>query len=220
MVFFIWILIAVAIHVGLTKLYKRKPPVLIEGAWIIASINVTFAWSKYGDLQAMDTAAIYGVLLALFHGLHWTFTSSKSAVKQVAESLPQKVHIDDSVFEQIAEEMSQGAIGAGLMTRAIAEADGDPNRAQAIYIKLRAAAILAEREALTFEGQIDVRKEAPPTEAASNQATQPTKVTNQPQIPPQVDLKYYNPKNEPAAVGVLIFALISFLIFLWIIFTK
>lgn len=201
---FIWILIAVAIHVGLTKLYKRKPPLLIEGAWIIASINVTVAWNTFGNLQAMDTAVIYGVLLALLHGMHWAFTRSKSAVKQVAERLPRKVHIDDWVYEQVAEEMSQGAIGAGLMTRAIAEADGDQNRAQAIYIKLRAVAILAEREAVTSNGQIDERKEPPTTEATLSQATPSTKVTNQQNIPLQVDLKYYNPWNEPAAVGVLI----------------
>jgi len=60
-------------------------------------------------------------------------------------------------YDQVAEEIESDNLIPGLWTRAFAEADGDKNRAKAIYIKLRVAALasderLASKEPLKARG--------------------------------------------------------------------
>ncbi len=44
---------------------------------------------------------------------------------------------DDEFYDEVAKEMQENRLVLGVWTRAFAEADGDENRAKAIYIKLR-----------------------------------------------------------------------------------
>ncbi len=53
---------------------------------------------------------------------------------------------DDTFYEQVADELEAGTQKKGLWTRCFAEADGDENRAKAIYIKLRVAQLSAEEK--------------------------------------------------------------------------
>lgn len=56
-------------------------------------------------------------------------------------------HSDDALFEQVALELDSGQMAKALWTRAFAEADGDENRARAIYIRLRIARLQEEAAA-------------------------------------------------------------------------
>ena len=51
---------------------------------------------------------------------------------------------DDAFYDQVAEEIETGNLVRGVWTRAFAEADGDENRAKAIYIKLRVKKLFEE----------------------------------------------------------------------------
>jgi hypothetical protein len=51
---------------------------------------------------------------------------------------------EDAFYEQVGKEIEANNLQTGLWTRAFAEADGDENRAKAIYIKLRVAQLTAE----------------------------------------------------------------------------
>lgn len=46
---------------------------------------------------------------------------------------------DDAFYDEVAKEMQENRMIPGVWTRAFAEADGDENRAKAIYIKRRVA---------------------------------------------------------------------------------
>jgi len=52
---------------------------------------------------------------------------------------------DDDFYDQVAEEIETNSLIPGVWTRAFAEADGDENRAKAIYIKLRVAKLAEEK---------------------------------------------------------------------------
>ena len=120
---------------------------LVYGAWSWLIISSLVIFNTRGDVAAANHALPGIVIVLLIHGGVWLYKRNKRptpihphAVKPAAPS------IDNSIYEQIADEMSSANISGGLMARAIAEADGDKDRTQAIYIKLRAAAIAAERE--------------------------------------------------------------------------
>jgi hypothetical protein len=51
---------------------------------------------------------------------------------------------NDDYYRQVEEEIKQGKYQEGLRTRAIAEADGDENKARALYIKLRVESLKTE----------------------------------------------------------------------------
>jgi len=119
---------------------------IVQGAWITVIISVLVAWHFQGEIAAANKAGIGAVFLLLVHLAYWLYTKAKGGAKKLADAIPKKTHIDDSIYDQVAAELSSNQIHAGLMARAIAEADGDKDRTQAIYIKLRAAAIAAERE--------------------------------------------------------------------------
>jgi uncharacterized RDD family membrane protein YckC len=56
---------------------------------------------------------------------------------------------DDSFYDEVAKELEANKLIPGVWTRAFAEADGDENRAKAIYIKLR---VLQKRAAMPLGG--------------------------------------------------------------------
>lgn len=51
---------------------------------------------------------------------------------------------EDALYEQVAEEIESDHLVRGVWIRAFAEADGDENRAKAIYIKTRVAQLLEQ----------------------------------------------------------------------------
>lgn len=152
-----WAVIAFIVYAALYAIYKKEPPWFIAGAWFMASITVVLAWAIQGDLAAANKATAWAALLIFLHVTHWLYIKAKGGAKKLADAIPKKTHIDDSIYDQVAAELSTNQIHAGLMARAIAEADGDKDRTQAIYIKLRAAAIAAEREPVQ-QGESDSKE--------------------------------------------------------------
>jgi hypothetical protein len=65
---------------------------------------------------------------------------------------------DDAFYDQVAEEIETGNLVRGVWVRAFSEADGDENRAKAIYIKLRVTKLSAnyrqQKEVTQSEGAI------------------------------------------------------------------
>lgn len=64
---------------------------------------------------------------------------------------------DSDFYDQVAEEIESDNLIPGVWTRAFAEADGDENRAKALYIKLRVAA-LASDEHLVSEEPLEAKR--------------------------------------------------------------
>ncbi len=52
---------------------------------------------------------------------------------------------DDAFYDEVAKELETNTLVPGVWTRAFAEADGDENRAKAIYIKRRVVKLVEER---------------------------------------------------------------------------
>ncbi len=65
---------------------------------------------------------------------------------------------DSDIYDQVAEEIESDNLISGVWTRAFAEADGDENRAKAIYIKLRFEALSSKKKERVSEGS-RVKKE-------------------------------------------------------------
>ena len=57
---------------------------------------------------------------------------------------------EERLYEAVAYEMDAGIIRKGLMTRAISETEGNEERANAKYIKLRVQSIIDENEVVNF----------------------------------------------------------------------
>lgn len=120
---------------------------LVYGAWSWLIVSSLVIFNTRGDVAAANHALPGTVLVLLLHGGVWLYKKNKRPTRiQRHATKPAAPSIDDSIYDQIASEMSSGHINGGLMARAIAEADGDKDRTQALYIKLRAAAITKELE--------------------------------------------------------------------------
>ena len=68
--------------------------------------------------------------MSLFRGI-----KSKIALSRLQE---------EQLYEFISDELEAGNVRKGLMTKALAQADGDPLRTQAEYIKLRLQSLIDE----------------------------------------------------------------------------
>lgn len=120
---------------------------LVYGAWAWLIVSSLVILNTRGDVAAANHALPGIVLVLLIHGGVWLYKRNKRPNPiQLHAAKPATRSIDNSIYDQIADEMSRGDINGGLMARAIAEADGDKDRTQAVYIKLRVAAIAKERE--------------------------------------------------------------------------
>jgi formylglycine-generating enzyme required for sulfatase activity len=75
---------------------------------------------------------------------------------------------DDAFYDEVAEEMQGNQLISGVWTRAFAEADGDENRAKAIYIQLRVAKLMEER--LDEEKQLTEQKRSEEKQALEDEA--------------------------------------------------
>ena len=125
---------------------------LVYGAWAWLIVSSLVIFNTRGDVAAANHALPGTVLVLLLHGGVWLYKKNKRPTRiQRHATKPAAPSIDDSIYDQIASEMSSGHINGGLMARAIAEADGDKDRTQALYIKLRAAAIAKEREQARYD---------------------------------------------------------------------
>lgn len=65
---------------------------------------------------------------------------------------------DEDLFEQVAKELDSGGVVRSTWTRAFAEADGDDNRARAIYIRHRVARLQTDR-AKAEQARAEIRAE-------------------------------------------------------------
>lgn len=131
---------------------------LVYGAWSWLIVSSLVIFNTRGDVAAANHALPGTVLVLLLHGGVWLYKRNKGSTPvQRHAAKPAAPSIDDAIYDQIADEMSSGDINGGLMARAIAEADGDKDRTQAIYIRLRAATIAKEREQVQ-RGESDAKE--------------------------------------------------------------
>jgi hypothetical protein len=72
---------------------------------------------------------------------------NEDAAKYSRQMPIEKMHTDD-FYEEVSKEMEGGQLIPGVWTRAVAEADGDENRAKAIYIKRRVSQLAIDEAEL------------------------------------------------------------------------
>lgn len=143
---------------------------IVYGAWAWLIVSSMVVLNTRGDVAAANHALPGLLFVLILHAGVWLYQKNKRPPTAKHRSPePSAAAIDDSIYDQVASELSINQIRAGLMARAIAEADGDKDRTQAIYIKLRAAAIAKEREQARHD---DAEKEA---EAWKSQAEEDAK---------------------------------------------
>ncbi|WP_348733827.1 hypothetical protein [Rheinheimera texasensis] len=215
--FIFCLLIATFIHITLTKIYKARPPLLIEGSWIVASINVTYLFGQQNELSAINAAVMWGIFLIIIHIAYWLYAKIKTGAKKLSDNSQKKLHIDNSIYNQIADEMSRGNIYSGLMTRAIAEADGEQNRVQAVYIKIRAEEIAASKESVTHTNekthldteQITQDSAIQKTSKPSNQTIEKTDVNSSPS---QINLQKKSDNGYTDLIYYIIIVIVLFII--------
>ena len=85
--------------------------------------------------------------MSLFRGI-----KSKIALSRLQE---------EQLYEFISDELEAGSVRKGLMTKAVAQADGDPLRTQAEYIKLRLQSLIDENTLMEAIQSI-ASKQVPP----------------------------------------------------------
>jgi hypothetical protein len=76
-----------------------------------------------------------------------------------------KIDEMDDLYEIVGEEIKRGEERAGLMARATAEADGNPEKAKSIYIRYRVAELAENRQREAERREADLRREAEKKEA-------------------------------------------------------
>jgi len=75
---------------------------------------------------------------------------------------------EDNFYEIVALEIQNKVLKAGLWTKSYADADGDPNRARAIYIKHRVRELRNEERARLRQLEIHKRHQAAQNEIKRN----------------------------------------------------
>lgn len=96
--------------------------------------------SRYVGYSAIEATLLFGLVISLTYGLYRYFFNLqnnpiKSSLDENTESL---------LWEQVSEEIKNGKRVDSLWARAFSEADGDNNKANARYIKLRVNQIKSE----------------------------------------------------------------------------
>lgn len=131
---------------------------IVYGAWTWLIVSSLVVFNTRGDVAAANHALPGLLFVLVLHAGVWLYQKNKrpTSPQQPAPN-PTSPIIDDEIYDQIAAELSINQVHAGMMARAIAESEGDKDKAQSIYIKLRATTIAAEREQAR---QDDLRREA------------------------------------------------------------
>ncbi len=120
--------------------------------WIIALIGWIVLLMIFGIWRSLDkemgtSAIIGGIRGAILGGgiyflYHWAKDNPQKHTRRdnsAEAGLPQQgnpINLDN-YYKIVAEELQSKKIEAGLLAQAIAEGNGDKNKARAIYIKLR-----------------------------------------------------------------------------------
>jgi len=68
--------------------------------------------------------------------------------KKLQRNLAASRLLEEQLFEQVAQELSKGEMRVGLWTQALANSNGDEEKAKAIYIQYRVQSIKDEKEIL------------------------------------------------------------------------
>ena len=136
-------------------MYKRRISQLVSFykfmLWfdIIAS-GVAVAVFVFGDSEvgglvnysAVEVFLLFAIVISITFSLYKYF----SKVQFHAVSNPNVDDSDSTIWEQVSMEITQGKRVDRLWTRAFSESDGDSNRANARYIKLRFNQIKSETD--------------------------------------------------------------------------
>ena len=80
------------------------------------------------------------------------------------------MNLDDQLYDIVAKEIRSGTLVDGLYTRAFAEANGDKDKAQAKYIKLRVAQLRQEVKDRAEQQQAKAKAEAKAREVRSKES--------------------------------------------------
>ncbi len=103
---------------------------------------------------------------------------------------------DDKFYDEVAKELLDGNVQAGVWARSFSEADGDKEKAKAIYIRLRVAGLAIEKQAQVRE-----------REAAKRDAEASERVKNRPE--------FYERYEQTARLAALIVVAVFLLFALW-----
>lgn len=89
--------------------------------------------SKYVGYTAIEAVLLFVFVISLTYGLYKYFYSLESnSTSSVSSDVA-----DSTIWDQVSEEVKSGKRVDSLWTRAFSETDGDSNKANARYIKLR-----------------------------------------------------------------------------------
>jgi hypothetical protein len=89
--------------------------------------------SKYVGYTAIEAILLFVLVISLTYGLYKYFSSVESNLN----SSDSFTVADSTIWDQVSEEVKSGKRVDSLWTRAFSETDGDSNKANARYIKLR-----------------------------------------------------------------------------------
>jgi hypothetical protein len=89
--------------------------------------------SKYVGYTAIEAILLFVLVISLTYGLYKYFRS----VESNPTSSDSYTVADSTIWDQVSEEVKSGKRVDSLWTRAFSETDGDSNKANARYIKLR-----------------------------------------------------------------------------------
>lgn len=135
---------------------------IIYGLWVLVVIGALFEYGKGGVIAAANWAIVGVVMVGVIHVIAFIVrkpnnkkpenndqnhhsTQSASLKNEADDSINQRLH-EEHLYAEVAEEISSGNVRAGLMAKALAEADGDLNKQRALYIKYRMQSLKDESE--------------------------------------------------------------------------
>lgn len=123
-------------------MYKRRISDLVSFYKVILwfdaiAISVVLAVLVFRDndigYSLTEAIVLLGVVISITYGLYRYFFNLQNSPAEISID----ENTDSSLWEQVSEEIKKGQRIDSLWTRAFSEADGDNNKANARYIKLR-----------------------------------------------------------------------------------
>ncbi|MEE2002647.1 hypothetical protein QWY20_14400 [Alkalimonas sp. MEB108] len=128
---------------------------IIIGLWTAWAVMSLVVLSNQGKVAAANFSAPSFIAMLIVTGIYFSIRAITKKTKRSLSKTQQSQFNSgindaqlDEIYEQVALEMKEGRIKDGVMTRAIADSDGDKNKAEATYIKLRVQALRADLEAM------------------------------------------------------------------------
>lgn len=148
---------------------------LVYGVWTWFVVSTFYKWYYFGDLAAANHIVPALLLVCIVHGgalLYRKYIKKPEITiknNETDKDIIQNSRANDSsledrlseerVYAAVAEEVKSEKIRAGLMAKAVAEADGNKDREMALYIKYRVQSIKDERDVAERQARYEEKKE-------------------------------------------------------------